>query len=122
MKRTIIIEVLLLFIFTILIIVLINAWQNLHILLEFYEGEDWEIFVKNYNITSAIIFPIFYTLATIADLAAIILIALKDFKSLADKLATRKVARQEAKAERAEADKQAKISELEKQLEELKNN
>lgn len=37
-------------------------------------------------------------------------------------LQARKATRQEAKAEKAQATKQAKISELEKQLEELKNN
>ena len=120
MKRTIIIEILLLFILAILLLVIISSWNNLHILLGMYEGDDWGLFVKNYNVANAITFPILYTFAAIADVAAFVLIALKDYKPLADKLAAHKTARQQAKVERAEADKQAKIFELEKQLEELK--
>lgn len=50
----------------------------------------------------------------------VFLILLIKFKPLADKLKARKQAREAEKAEKAEADKQARIAELQAELEELK--
>lgn len=59
---------------------------------------------------------------TITDIIAMVLVALKDsvFKPILDKLEAKKQARNEAKALKAEEAKQAKIAELQAQLEELK--
>lgn len=62
----------------------------------------------------------FCFVAIVFNLFVIILFAFPVFKPLVDKHNARKQKRAEARAERAEADKQAKIEELERQLEELK--
>lgn len=64
-----------------------------------------------------------FFIATSTIIATIILIAIKDFTAfqpLRDKLAARKQARATAKAEKAEADKKARIEALENELKELK--
>lgn len=64
-------------------------------------------------------------LGTATCIVAIILIAIKDFpvfKPLVDKLNARKEKHAQAKAERAEEAKQAKIQALEEELNQLKNN
>lgn len=74
-------------------------------------------------------FAILNFVGTFTVLAAIIIIALVNislFKPFFDKLSSRNQARKElrtqAKAEKAEADKQNKIKALEEELDELKNN
>ena len=61
--------------------------------------------------------------AALATLAAMIIIAIKDFpvfQPLLAKLNAKRDARKQAKAEKAEADKQARIEQLQSELEQLK--
>ena len=123
MKKTIIIEFLLLFASAVLMYFCVMYWNGVknnieHNILNSSYANLVDAFYK--TLTYAILF----TLVLLTTLTAIILIAIKDFpvfKPLLDKLNAHKQKRVQAKAERAEADKQTKIAELEAQLEELKN-
>ncbi len=129
MKRTIFVEILLLLVLAVLLAIGIAHWQSVSSWLnlyfeDFHNDYTWNEFVKEFAFDKTLTYSIFTLVATIADLVAIILIAIKDFpvfKPLLDKLAANKERRTQAKAERAEADKQAKIKALEAELEELKN-
>lgn len=71
----------------------------------------------------ALIYTIFIFIACLADIMLIILTVIKDFpvfKPLLDKHNARKQQRTQAKAERAEENKQKRIKQLEYELEELK--
>lgn len=115
MKKVIIIEILLIIVLSVLIACLVEFAEVLKIRI-LYNGS------KEY-ITQSTLYVIFVSFAILCNIAIIVLIALKEFtifKPLLDKLQARKEQRLQAKTERAEANKQAKIIELEKQLEELK--
>lgn len=133
MKKSIVKLILCLFVLAVLISLLVlcirlsvnmsntlNVYKNLD-----YSSED-ELIISMSNIyVEYIVYSIFATMACVATFILIILIALKDlpvFKPLADKLTAHKEKRTQAKAERAEADKQARITALENELEELKKN
>lgn len=121
MKKTIIIEILLLFVTVLLLYFCGLYWDSVSSYIEI--GVPYSEIREALN--RCIVYAVLNTLASIATLTAIILIALKDlpvFKPIADKLTAHKEKRTQAKAERAEADKQARITELENELNELKNN
>lgn len=114
----IVIEILLLYNFVLAIYVSSNYIYSLVTLLKI-DGEFFNEYVAHY-----ISWIILYFTSAIVSLAVIILVAIKDFpvfKPLLDKLNAHKQKRVQAKAERAEENKQAKIAELEAQLKELKN-
>lgn len=120
MKRSIIIEILLIFVLGVLLSVTILNLQSIISSINWYKNNaefySWEEYAKETNFAAYIIRLVFYLLATIANLGAIILIAVKDFpvfNPVVDKHTARK-------AERTAAKKQAKITELEAQLEELR--
>lgn len=78
-----------------------------------------------------IIIVVLSAIAALASVVTLIILNLKVFRSVdfaevianaESKAQARKAKRVQIKSERAEADKQAKIQELEKQLEELKSN
>lgn len=126
MKKTFCIEVLLLFVFIVLIACCASYFiivaNNLAVINVYKQHNENYLEV----LTGVYIYSIlgtFSILAILADLAAMIIIAIKDFpafKPLADKLNARKEQRQQAKDEKAEADKQAKIERLQAELGELK--
>lgn len=125
MKRTLIIELLLFFIFGVIFSVVIINTQNIIQSVNWYKNNltnyPWQQYVEDIQLPTNIARLVFYYLATISNLIAIILIGLKDFKPLASKYKARKETRAKAKAERAEADKQAKIQALKSELEKLEN-
>lgn len=136
MKKTIIIEILLLFVFAVLIACTSMAFiyvtnMNFHIsqlgkagldnpdyqhiqeIIAYYKG--------NNHIVAAFAVP--SLIAAISTLAVIIVIAIKDFpvfKPLLDKFATKKAEKQTAKAQQAAKNKQTRIEQLENELNELK--
>ena len=116
MKKTIIIELLLVIAISLLIYPWILYLQSLNLYITFNAFNER-------GFVDCITMVILLSLPIIANLTAIILIAIKDFpvfKPLLDKLNARKQKRAQEKAVRAEADKQAKIAALEAQLQELK--
>ena len=126
MKKTIIVEILLLFVLAVLLAFCIKIWNYIALLIEWATGVDEASASYVYeSVYIALPYSLLTLIALPITLFVIILIALKDlpvFKPLADKLTARKEKRTQAKAERAEADKQARIAELENELEELKKN
>lgn len=136
MKKTVIIEILLLFVFGFLLAILTmffrslqNNIQGLNMLESFnnpdYYGESIDLTKKTIN--TDIIYIVFTILSCFADIAVIVLIAIKDFpvfQPIVDKYtawATARKADNQAKAnEVAEAKKQQRIADLEKELNELK--
>lgn len=136
MKKTIVIEILLLFVVAWLIPIMIYHAENIEMyrtLISIYkENPDAFSYESTLahtiqNLNTQIIYFVFTLLAALATLAAMILVALKDFpvfKPLLDKLAAkradRKQANDTAKAEKAAADKQARIERLQSELDELK--
>lgn len=129
MKRTIIIEILLLFVLAVVVAITWIYWDSIKVLIYYYEkyyySEGHSLTEVFPQITSNIITAIFTTLGGIVTIITMILIAIKDFpvfKPLFDKVSARKQARAQVKAEKAEADKQNRIAALEAELEELKNN
>lgn len=127
MKRVIVVELLLIFIFAIGLMwsilsiqSCINAYENIT-----FVPNQAEFFRDYFN--NQLVKTIFTFLATIADLVAIILIAIKDFpvfKPLVDKYSawtTARKAAKHAKSEKAANEKkQQRIADLEKALNELK--
>lgn len=116
MKKSIIIEILLL----LGIILLIYPWiiyiqsLNLYIRANEFNEEGFKVCLTIF---------LLITFAIIAIMISMGLVAIKDFpclKPFADKLQARKEKRTQAKAERAEAEKQARIAQLQAELEELK--
>lgn len=123
MKRTILIEILLLIAAIVMIaccvqffIIVANDLETI----EWFKQENqeylsWYRFVWQYSIFGSL-----SLLAALADLAAMILIALRDIPKLKAWVERRKAARADAKAEKAEADKQARIAALQAELDQLK--
>lgn len=140
MKRTIIIEVLLLLILAVLIACTSMAFiyvtdMNYHITQLSGAGLDnpqyqlIEGTIKYYKGNTHIVlsFAVPTLVAALCDLAAMVLIALHNFpcfKPLIDKLAAKRAAQKQAtataKAEKAETAKQARIEQLTAELNELK--
>lgn len=128
MKRSIIIELLIFFVFVVLVALSIILWKRYNDLNYFYTyfiNTGHDDIAQEYPpmIVHCLIYAILSAFALLADFAAIIMLAIKDFpvfKPLVDKLNERKQKHAQAKAERADRAKQAKIAELEQQLEELK--
>ncbi len=107
MKRAIVIEVLLLFVLVVLILGCIGFWDMT--IRSFYYNELIKAF---FYLPSCILI----SLATIADIAVIVLVTLKElpaFKPLIDKLKL-------SKEERKQIKKQARIEKLQDELDELK--
>lgn len=116
MKKSIIIEVLL----ALGIILLMYPW------IIYIESLSLYIRANEFNEDGFKVCLTIFLLITITIIAIMIsmgLVAIKDFpcfKPLADKLQARKEKRTQAKAERADAGKQARIAQLQAELEELK--
>lgn len=128
MKRTIIIEILLLCICAILVSSLIPHIQQAHL---WFSDIKWELsqgitphdLAYKYAYTN-LIYAIFSFLAIIADLFVISLIAIQNFKffqPLINKRNERKQARAAAKQARDEEAKQKRIEELQAELNALNN-
>lgn len=135
MKKTLIIELILTIVFAITLAVAIYFWKGVQTtinainLFKSHNDNFYSQIIEDYYISlkPLIGYGTVSLLALLADLAAMVLIAIKDFpvfKPLVEKLQAksqaRKHSKEQAKAARAEANKQAKIAELESQLEELK--
>lgn len=124
MKRTIVIEILLLF--TVIVHLTLGIWCIKVSYLNFQHIHGVPAEIASDLLSGAykyLIRGIFALLAALATLAAMILIALKDFpvfKPMLDKLAAKRDMRKQAKAEKAVADKQARIERLQSELDELK--
>lgn len=119
MKKTILIEILLLFVFAIFLYFCVNYWNGVNSYFEHNLINEQHLDSFHRTLT----FAILITLGLLLTLAAMILIAIKDlgcFKPMLAKIEAMKQARNEAKAEKAVVDKQARIAKLEKELEELK--
>lgn len=131
MKRTILIEVLLLFVLSVLVLMMWKCWNSIKVSIYYYKNYSslgghglTEVFP---SIIGDIILAVFVTLSGIVIIAVMFLIALKDFpvfKPIHDKFVAksnaRKAVRTQAKADKAEAAKQARIEQLQAELEELK--
>ena len=120
MKKTIIVEILLLFASCMLIAFACWEFIALHNYLVFFDETSG---ITQQLMTRGIL----ALLASLATLAAIIIIAIKDFpvfKPLVDKFNAKRAAykeqREAVKAEQAEAAKQARIEQLQAELDELK--
>lgn len=116
MKRDIAIGVLLLFVLIVLVLGCIMFFDLT--IRNFYFAMYHPEFLK--SATFYIPHCIFVLLATIADITAIVLLTLKEFplfKPLVDKFKARK---EKNKQEKAEAERQARIEQLQAELDELK--
>lgn len=130
MKKTIVIEFLLLFVFCVALISGIVFCDYAAGVTKTYKELGQELgdsFVKEslQYIRKALSYGIPCLLAAAATLASIVIIAIKDFpcfKPLLDKLHAKREAHAVAKAEKAEADKQARIERLQSELDELNKN
>lgn len=128
MKRVIFIEILLIFILSFLLVATISYWKNVEFLVNYYNNHlqdtvSWNDFVSAYGFDNNLTYSIISLIAVLANLIAIILITTKNFpvfKPLVDKYNARKQKHAQAKAERAEIEKQKRIEQLETELEELK--
>lgn len=123
MKKTIIIEVLLLFVTAVLAYFCVTYWTgvNTYIKHNLINEQHLESFRQ------ILTFAIFITIGLLSALAAIILIAIKDFpifQPLVEKAKAksnaRKQSKEQTKAARTEANKQARIEQLQAELDELK--
>lgn len=116
MKRAIVIEILLLFVLGVLILGDIALWDMT--IRRIYIGIYDPQFLKGAYI--CLFYCIIISLGTIADIAAIVLVALNEypaFKPLIDKL---KGKLKFSKKERKQAKKQTRIEKLQDELDELK--
>lgn len=135
MKKTIIIEVLLLFVFCVALACAIKILifsTNMLYMIDYannvlqYENDNLRIeYIASLNeqYNTALSYGIPAIFAAVADLAAMVIIAIKDFpvfKPLVDKFKAHKEQRDAAKAKQAEIAKQERINELQAELDELK--
>lgn len=136
MKKTIMIETLLLFVFCVALacsIKILDYAVTVSKSLEHYLNGDITYFdpaLQNDQIRyytdlyhTALSYGIPALFAAVADLAAMVIIAVKDlpcFKPFVDKFKARKTARNQAKAEQAAIAKQERIDKLQAELDELK--
>lgn len=127
MKKAIIVEVLLLFVFCVVLAcaieILIYATDAAN-LIKFYNSENIKVSsALNESYHTALSYGIPALFAAVADLAAMVIIAIKDFpvfKPLVDKLNAKRAARKEQRAEQAAIAKQDRIEKLQAELDELK--
>lgn len=121
MKRTIMVEILLLF--TFVVVLTLGIWCLKAGIMNFnalhnYQEQELAKYAYMY-----LIFGICGILAALATLTVMVIIALKDFpvfKPMLDKLTAKRADRKQAKAEKAAADKQARIERLQSELDALK--
>lgn len=130
MKKTIVIEILLGFALGILIMFAVMEFRACYYYLEAIEiykelGQDYSDI--NRAISQVILYGTLALLAALATLAVMSITAIKDFpvfKPLVDKFNAKRAAHKEQreaiKAEQAEAAKQARIEQLQAELDELK--
>ena len=132
MKKILIIDICLIFVFFSLILVFVynalllsNHFESIKSL----ENQGWSTEIIELNkdqiLKTYLPMMLFSSLAAICTAFAIVWLSISNttcFKPLLDKLQARKQARQAALADKAEADKQARIAKLESELEELKKN
>ena len=122
MKKQIVIEILLLFVLAVLIAISTNFLQTSITHFNHYHSENYEVF-KEWGIQQ-LVWGIFALLACIADIAVMVLVALKDFKlfmPLIEKHNARKAQIAAARAAKADADKQKRIEELQAELDDLQD-
>ena len=112
MKRSIFIEILLLFIFAVLLAFGIIFLQSAITQLTAAPEYHWEAIDERAR--KNLLYGIFLLLAAIADLVVIILITLKDFPKIKQSIEARKAAHKEVK-------KQKRIEELKAELDELQD-
>lgn len=124
MKRSVIIECLLLL--TTSILIFLGSWYLNRAHVSFVHANGVPEDIAPDILSSAYRFlthGLLALLAALCTLAAMIMIAIKDFpcfKPLIDKFKARREAKAEAKTEKAVADKQARIEQLQAELNELK--
>lgn len=134
MKKTVIVEVLLLFVFcvalacTIKMLIfatdmldIIDYANNIQFESDYLRNEFINTYKEQYN--TALSYGIPSLFAAVADLIAMAIIAIKDFpvfKPFVDKLKDKRAARKEQRAEQAAIAKQDRIAKLEAELDELK--
>ena len=112
MKKTIFIEILLFFIFAVLLALSIIFLQMA--VAQFNLPEQYHFPAIDAAARSNLMYGLFLLLAAIADLVVIILITLKDFPKIMESIKTRKAARKKAKKQKRIADLQAELDELKK--------
>ena len=135
MKKTIVIEILLAFIFAVLIACSSPFFKHVAAMNEYIEeingfilydpNVDYSSDLKYYNaqINQALAYAIPMLIAAIADIVVMVVIAIKEFpifKSLKNKFKIRQEQRAAAKAEQAKIAKQQRIEKLQAELDELK--
>ncbi len=126
MKKTILIELLLLFGFSVALACSIKLFVYANGCIETIEiFREYADVVESYRgaMHTAISYAIPSLIAALGTLAAGIIIAVKDFpcfKPLIDKFKAKREAKAVAKTEKAEADKKARIEQLQAELDELK--
>ena len=127
MKRTIIIEILLLFVLAVLLACTIKLFVYINDLKEEMEaygltsGFGYAVYSGRISTATSYVIPTF--IAAIATAVAMVLVAvfnLPAFKPLVDEMKARKEQRAAAKAELAEVAKQQRIEKLQAELDELK--
>ncbi len=135
MKKTFLIEAILTFLFVALLVIVIYFWRNVNStisvinLYKNYNDDFYAPIIENYSslLKTLIGYGSVSLLALLADLAAMVLIAIKDFpvfhplvEKAKAKSTARKQSKEQSKAARAEANKQARIEQLQAELDELK--
>ena len=128
MKKTVCVEIMLVFIFSALIA--IASWRLSYVV----ETRAWldagaftNIEAQKANINTSLIYSVIAIIAALCDLAVMVITAIKDFpvfKPLVNKFTAKRAAHKEQreaiKAEQAEAAKQARIEQLQAVIDELK--
>lgn len=133
MKKTIAIEIILTLIFAVLLMSAIIAFKYIPLFrsyIDWYQSlstdyPDYDmvsVAATNYEffIQKLLIIGIPSLIAAIADLAAIIIIAVKDIPQVKQHIADFKIRRQERRAEHAAVAKRERIDKLQTELDELK--
>lgn len=138
MKKTVVVEILLLLAFCVLLACAINylrtacetlktiEWIKTDPIFSDPEREDL-VYTYNLHLATTLSYGIPALIAALSTLAAMVIIAIKDFpvfKPLVDKFNAKRAAHNEqraaVKAEQAEEAKQARIEQLQAELDELK--
>ena len=120
MKKSIVIEVLLLFVLAVLIADCVKFFQASIAHFNLSDSPAYDAFYK--TAIDQLVRGIFALLACIADIFVMVLVALKDFKlfmPLIEKHNARKQELAAARAAKADADKQKRIEELQAELDAL---
>ncbi len=130
MKKVIFIEVLLGLALGLCVACAVNQFQHASMFTKSIRAFYYDaltVKIETEELHTALTYGILALVAALCSLAAMIIIAIKDFpvfKPLVDKLSAKRAAHKQAsdaaKAEKAEADKKARIEKLTAELEELK--